>query len=257
MADPPRPRHRPSRYPGAGLQDADRIGDDAVAAEPQDGGGVPGRRCSSICSIPHPTARIVGVSSNEPVDGADDGAHAAGLGDHRAPDASTFGRSDREPAPAASTRSRSRAGMPPATPPGRRFRSACPWSGSGSPLPLPASAQTTFSRNSRLARAFAIVSWSVAPTAVPSTMIGPLEPERFQLREESGGSDLAGPELDHHLVAAGIRVRGTEGRRAHPGRSVRAGRLSRRRVAKSRAVFVDQLARPVGFARPSGRGGRP
>ena len=62
----------------------------------------------------------------------------------------------------------------------------------------------TFSRNSRLARAFAIVSSSVAPTAVPSTMIGPLKPKRLQPLEEAGEIDLAGAELDHDLVAAPV-----------------------------------------------------
>ena len=81
--------------------------------------------------------------------------------------------------------------------------------------PLDRQAQASFSRNSRLARAFAIVSWSVAPTAVPSTMIGPLKPNDFSFANSAGEIDLAAAELDHHLVAARVRVRGAEWRRAH------------------------------------------
>ena len=50
-----------------------------------------------------------------------------------------------------------------------------------------------FSRNSRLARAFAIVSWSVAPTAVPSTMIGPLKPNDFSFAKSPAKSTLPVP----------------------------------------------------------------
>src|SRR3989442_263480 len=38
---------------------------------------------------------------------------------------------------------------------------------------------STFSKNSRLARALAVVSSAVAPTLTPSTMIGPLKPTDF------------------------------------------------------------------------------
>ena len=78
---------------------------------------------------PAPTARIVGVSSNEPIDGDDDG--------NTSPDWEITGplsvnlRAERSGTEqAVSTRSRSRAGTPPATPRCRPFRSAFPWTAS-------------------------------------------------------------------------------------------------------------------------------
>ena len=112
MADPPRPRIVHRDTPAAGVQDADRLGHDAMAAEPQDGVGVAGAWRLVDLLDPAPTARIVGVSSNEPVDGADDGNTAPDWEITGPLTRRTCGRSDREPARAVSTRSRSRAGMP-------------------------------------------------------------------------------------------------------------------------------------------------
>ena len=64
--------HRPSGQPAAGIQDVERLDLDALAAEPPDGERVH-RRGARRPSRPAPTALIVGVSSNEPIDGADDG----------------------------------------------------------------------------------------------------------------------------------------------------------------------------------------
>src|SRR3954469_6306230 len=54
----------------------------------------------------------------------------------------------------------------------------------------------TFSRNSRLARALAVVSSAVAPTLTPSTMIGPLKPTDFNFVNTALKSTLPVPNCD-------------------------------------------------------------
>ena len=51
----------------------------------------------------------------------------------------------------------------------------------------------TFSRNTRLARAFAIVSSAVAPTLQHSTMIGPSNPAAFRVLNTAAKSTLPVP----------------------------------------------------------------
>ena len=71
MADPPRPRivHRDTQPPA--FKTLTPVRDVALAAEPPDGAGLTDGGARRPAR-PAPTARIVGVSSNEPNDGDDD-----------------------------------------------------------------------------------------------------------------------------------------------------------------------------------------
>ena len=77
-----------------------------------------------------------------------------------------------------------------------------------------------------MARAFAIVSWSVAPTAVPSTMIGPLKPNDFSFVKSPAKSTLPVP---NWIITSSPRGSGfavAEWRRAHfTFEKVRAGAI--------------------------------
>src|SRR3989442_703006 len=55
---------------------------------------------------------------------------------------------------------------------------------------------STFCKNSRLARALAVVSPAVAPTLMPSTMIGPLKRTDFSFANTALKSTLPVPNCD-------------------------------------------------------------
>ena len=57
-------------------------------------------------------------------------------------------------------------------------------------------AASTFSKNTRLARALAVVSSAVAPTSTPSTMMGPLKPTLFSFANTVLKSTLPVPNCD-------------------------------------------------------------
>src|SRR5439155_14514166 len=57
-------------------------------------------------------------------------------------------------------------------------------------------AASVFSRNSRLARALAVVSAAVPPTLIPSTMMGPLKPADLSFAKTALKSTLPVPNCD-------------------------------------------------------------
>jgi rhamnogalacturonan endolyase len=90
MADPPRPRivHRDSDPPAFRT-----LTPSATSLFPPDHRMVSVSLQAELVDLidPAPTARIVGVSSNEPIDGEDDGKYVAGLGDQGTADGRSAG----------------------------------------------------------------------------------------------------------------------------------------------------------------------